>query len=818
MFAYRMRILLLAAVLCLSIALGAWQPAAANRTAQDAAVQINAAAAYNGYYKYGEWLPVTVDLGNSGSDLQGEVRIAVNTSSGVTVFGAPVELPSAGRKRLVIYVLPNNFSRELKVEFIVQGETLAQEAVKVQPQANVTYMAGLLAPERGALALLNAITLPGQERPKVLVDLTLDSLPERPEALRSFDLLVLNDIDTARITPEQAGALLAWVQEGGHLVIGGGAGAQRTTAGLPEALLPVQPQSVIDVPVEALSALVEFAEGMEIPTSGPFVSARGLSAPGAQVLLGTADFPLITEQTVGGGIVDFVALDLAGTPFNGWPGTTSIWNNLIGERGAYPTNMPFDMSPRQFRANSLFYALSNIPSLDLPSIRGIGLLLGLYILVVGPLNYLFLKRWRRLHLAWLTIPMLTAIFTAATFGIAYTLRGNDLVLNKIAIVQTQPAGSANVTSYLGLFSPRQQSYEVLVDGVSLVSPMTGYDSGVWNATGTTGGEMTFLQGSPSRVRGLTVNQWAMQSFMAESTWQGFGQLSGRLQMENDTLVGTVRNDTNYTLQDVIVAMQSRYVRLGSLQPGQEKEISLGLANLQNERFMSSLSYRIFQEANPTGTMSRADELKANILSSVFENAPWSKMISSSRLPSATAYSGLLVFGWLDQAPPEVQVQGSGLSQLTTALVYTNLGFSIPKSGFISIPPGIIPGAVTDMPVDSGICAGPASLNLRAGTADFSFQIPESIQTEQVSRLKIALWQDIGMQEDLPAVRLYSWAEQKWVSLQGPISGVNVIEDAAQFVDSAGMIKLQIDSQSQNYRCVYVDLGLEAQGAPVEGGE
>jgi hypothetical protein len=123
-------------------------------------------------------------------------------------------------------------------------------------------------------------------------------------------------------------------------------------------------------------------------------------------------------------------------------------------------------------------------------------------------------------MAWVTIPVLTALFTAGSFGIGYTLRGNDLVLNKIALVQVAD-GNAAVTSYMGLFSPRQQSYEVTVQGEGLLSPMINYyEANPWDSSGMppSGGEMVFTQGTPSTVKGLTVNQWAMQSFMSEGTW------------------------------------------------------------------------------------------------------------------------------------------------------------------------------------------------------------------------------------------------------------------------------------------------------------
>lgn len=80
-------------------------------------------------------------------------------------------------------------------------------------------------------------------------------------------------------------------------------------------------------------------------------------------------------------------------------------------------------------------ALSQLPSLDLPSVRGLGILLAIYIALVGPVNYLLLRWFRRLHWAWITIPLLTLIFSAGSFGIGYAMRGTDLILNHIAVVE-----------------------------------------------------------------------------------------------------------------------------------------------------------------------------------------------------------------------------------------------------------------------------------------------------------------------------------------------------------------------------------------------
>ena len=54
----------------------------------------------------------------------------------------------------------------------------------------------------------------------MLVSAGLSELPERMEALRSLDALVLSDVDTSSLTLGQRAALEGWVSQGGRLVPG----------------------------------------------------------------------------------------------------------------------------------------------------------------------------------------------------------------------------------------------------------------------------------------------------------------------------------------------------------------------------------------------------------------------------------------------------------------------------------------------------------------------------------------------------------------------------------------------------------------------
>ena len=275
-------------------------------SAQDSAqaVTISVSPAYQGYFKYGEWLPVWVNLENHGPNLEGEIQVKVTRDMAQTTFATPVSLPAGAHKRLPVYVLPNNFSHELKIEFVTDASTRLSQTTTIHPQPNLNYLVGIAASHRGALTLVTGIQLPGGRLP-VPVDILIDELPNRPEALRSLDTLILNDIDTIGLTPDQISSLTGWVRQGGRLVIGGGAGALRTTAGLPQKLLPLPPDDLTEL--DHIDALAKFVGAIPVRVPGPFLIATGNAKQG-QTRLDQDGYPLIQEINLGEGSVIFLAL------------------------------------------------------------------------------------------------------------------------------------------------------------------------------------------------------------------------------------------------------------------------------------------------------------------------------------------------------------------------------------------------------------------------------------------------------------------------------------------------------------------------------
>jgi hypothetical protein len=779
--------------------------------AQTRGLTMEVISATDGYFKYGEWLPLWIQLENSGSDVDVEVQVRMPTTQGISVFATPTSLASGARKRVPLYVLPNNYTHELEVQVVSGNDILASQKTPVAGLANVTFTFGLIAPEHGALSLLNGVVLPGRTRSVVLANLSLRNLPDRAEGLASFDALIINDVDTSVLDNDQRAALTQWVRQGGRMILGGGPGALRAAAGIPQDLLAMAPKNLAEM--SDVQPLVEFAETEPIQNPGPFTLAMG-DLLDSQVIVMAENQPLVIEKSVGAGKTYFVALDLATAPFNGWPGTTSFWAKLIGAGSTYPEWLPSDMSARQMVSNQMNYALSNLPALDLPSIRGLTTLLGFYVIMVGPVNYAVLRWRKRLHWAWLTIPLLTITFSAGAFSLGYLLRGNDIILNKIAIANSHPGGGATLRTYFGLFSPAQQSYLVELNSSGLVSPIRpDYDP--WGARAFQGGgETVFVQGEPTLVRGLTIDQWSMQAFMSEGTWDDFGELAADLQYSTNIITGSLRNNSKILLTDIALVLGSSIQRIPSLSPGEEAQVSLEMPNLATPNLGAPLSYRLFEQEfsqpMPTG-ISRELQLKQNLVDNLFTygfNAPGSAMFGAKG--GVGDITQILLLGWFDDAPPNLTVSGRSIAQQTIGLLTMNLSYTFPHSGHLSLPPGLVPSAIVEMPIEGGSCGYPGTqaIYLGRGTGVIEFYLPETFQGINLDELVVYIGTEGGW-ERVPNTAVYNWDQATYQELENPNTGPNSLNNIQGLVSQQQVVRVQISSpEGFTGACYYLGLGLE----------
>ncbi len=354
------------------------------------------------------WLPVRVIAANEGPDVIGSLEIEATRYDGGTVrYTRPIELSQQSRKEVFMYATAEGYLNSVQVNLLHDDEVLADATTRVSQVGGADLLYGVIAGSPSAFHNLGDIDpFNGQGH---FAQLELDDLPPASAAWRSLDVLLFSDTDTGDLSPAQSEALDTWIAAGGRLIIAGGPGWQRTLAGIGD-LSPVSLTGTATLTDLAVLGAYTFSE----PPEGPAQITTGDPVHGAEVLLEIDDVPVIIERSVGYGAIDYLAFD---PPLHGWRGMTGVYRNLLAD----PSQPPSWRQPQRnwFNAGE---AVNAVHGVDLPTILQMCAFAGAYVFVVGPLNFILLKRIRKQEYAWLTVPALVILFSAISYLAGSALR------------------------------------------------------------------------------------------------------------------------------------------------------------------------------------------------------------------------------------------------------------------------------------------------------------------------------------------------------------------------------------------------------------
>ena len=542
--------------------LGALLGPATATTAAAGQVTMDARVLLDGHVRVGSWMAVEVNLANDGPPVAGELRV-LGGAQGRTRFNLAVDLPTNSRKSVVLYAQPPSFGQSFDVNLVASSGVVATRKVTfVAPDPSRTVV-GVIAEK--APAIVSALRLPANANgaEPTIITLRVADLPGRIEAWDALDRLVWQDVDSASLRPDQLASLRGWLAGGGRLTIVGGTAGPASLSTLPDDLLPYRPLSILDVDAASFAGLIgpRPSKRVTVPAlAGDAAAARG------RILARSGDRVIAGEARYGGGVVTLIGMDPTGDWLARTPASDALWARLIPLRAVGPgaaLGGPLVLGDDSQMLN----ALMNLPALALPPVGGlIGLLAG-YVLLVGPVNYLVLRRIDRREWAWLTMPALVAAFTVAAFVYGNTLRGGQVILNQLAVVRGAVGTSDGLAKvYIGVFSPNRTTYQLDVPGGALLSsPSSSEMFGGFDAS-TNSGSLDILQGETTRVRDLAVGYNTLRAVRADAPVAA-PKISVSVRLDNGRMLGTVHNDSAVTLERAAVVLGGTVASLGDLAPG-----------------------------------------------------------------------------------------------------------------------------------------------------------------------------------------------------------------------------------------------------------
>ncbi|MEO9048931.1 MAG: hypothetical protein ABI334_04885 [Candidatus Dormiibacterota bacterium] len=749
---------------------------------------------YGNTIKLSQWMPVIVNITNSGPPLDGTLEIkAPNSFSGkggppggsTAVYETPISLATGSTKHFRSYVLEDQ-PGAISIQVVQNGRVVDSEQASVAA-APSGLLAAVVSDQPSTLDSLAGIH-PGGPGPSV-VHLAGPDLPDSGLLLRAFDLVAIDDFSTDTLTTAQRNALVDYAMSGGSILIGTGGSWHKTVASLPSSILPMQLTGSLAL---GQSTALGGLTGVEVATG---------TLAGATTWLSEGDKPLIVEKPVGQGYVSLATFDWNQDLITGWSGTPALLRQVfvrsvlglgasqnIGGLGGSAVNSV------SAKGGTISQALGSLPSLNLPAWWLVGALIVAYVLLVGPINYFVLRKINRRALAWLTVPAIVIVTSAGAYGTSVLTKGRSAQANQVSIIHTIPGWDrAYAEVYTGIFTPTRGDFNVSISGApTLVSPIYNFN-GAFPGTSQPGVQVDTTTGSIT-LPGMTA--FTMRGFATED-FTAAPAMEVDAHVLNGLLVGTVKNLSATSYTDGVVIAGNSFQKFGRLAPGTAVNFSFAptVASPFNgmPAFMTIYPNSLYGQGAPSANMSdgeREAEAKTAILSTLPING--SSGITASAMP--------MVVAWSRQSSEVITIDGSRPRSYAESGVVTTVPVS--QIGRGALPAGVVAARLVDMEGDMQAQGGPPGLTiLQSGSVTYDLA-PQLAPGTHLDSVSISSSNQFGGKGVIPPgssggpgtinSQVWDWSQGAWVDLAYKDGGNTSVPQGA-VNPSTGEVRLKLRS-------------------------
>ncbi|WP_435010849.1 hypothetical protein P12x_002135 [Tundrisphaera lichenicola] len=673
------------AAMALALALVAISGTSSTALGASRAVEVeNVRVGFQERYKVGTWTPVWIQLRGGLDGFNGILELVAQDEDGSpTTIGQSVQVAPGGSQRVTAYVRPGSLDPDFATIRFIDGKS----GRRVANDVPIGSMIGNKPPEPldqldyqiitlGRPAGVDIIpTMPGYNVSKnsgapglvgrarevsvARLEAIDDLLPGRWYGFDAVDVAVIDTNDKELMATLNSGrgeALRQWVERGGHLVVAASSNWQSVNDSLLAPMLPARLNGQIQVsPFDSLESFTGGSHQVAFENT-PVQVARleDIESRGGKVIASTLSTPLVVRGPYGFGRVTLIALDADTKPFAGWPDRGLFWIKALDLKGASA-----GVEAQKAQARIIRQDISDMATLvrrGLDQFAGVTLIpfgwvagfIMLYILLIGPGDYFFLKKvLKRMELTWITFPTIVIAVSLLAYYAAYVVKGTDLRVNKMDVVDVDlQSGRARGTSWINLFSPQNRDYSITAvpllpdrdpptDPSQVVAPPPGTEVLVsWFGAPESG-----LRGMNTRNRGMgfggggynyaplgkaemledvRIGIWSTKAFVAR--WTSPSPAPGTVldvdlqPVGTDRLAGTITNRLSVPLKDTIVAFGKQvYYNVGTIEPGASVQIESTLDRSFSQHLKEKRDSQSFLPANyyanQAENMNRADLLR-----------------------------------------------------------------------------------------------------------------------------------------------------------------------------------------------------------------
>jgi hypothetical protein len=645
-----------------------------------ATLQFDVFIGYDGTVHEADWFPVACEVLNDGPPFNAVFELFNEGGGRNQSRQMIIELPTNTRKRFVLPVFASagrssRWSARLMDE---KGKVRAErDGLVARDRAWDSPLIGAVPRTFGGLPDFPKITARQEEFQPLVARLQVDYFPDTPFALEGLDALYLNSERALDLKDNQVTALLAWLNGGGHLILGveqpvdvnGNLWLRQLlpctlndvvtkpikgeiqkwlrgeniepTPELPSSNTAAQPVPTVDPRINLdpqmarryglrPGALRSDGRGRMMSPANPFASlaaddafdqaelpvATG-SVRDGKVLLSLDKLPLIIEARRGRGRLTVLTFSPEREPLRSWKNRTWFWAKVVDLPPTWFTRPDFNRYGGMSIDGVIGAMIDSTQVRKLP-VKWLLLLLVVYLVVIGPLDQYWLKRINKQMLTWLTFPAYVALFSGLIYFIGYKLRAGETEWNELHLVDVVPKGEQaelRGRTYASVYSPINAKYELVSD--QPYATLRGEFQGPW--AGGLESSRAIVEQRGNGFRGeIFIPVWTSQLFVSDWLQSANVPVSALVSLEGGNIRVTVDNHLGRKLNDVRLALQGKFYNLGELAANQSKQFTFDTGR-EGTVFRQFVDQARLQFIN--AIQSRRQALGQDVrLSKTFENA------------------------------------------------------------------------------------------------------------------------------------------------------------------------------------------------------
>lgn len=530
-----------------------------------------------GYVRAESWIPVSFQVQSSGGDFQGKIEV----HRGYTVFHKSLDLSSGTSKQLDLLVYMSTYLEPMTYRVLDSHGRLVLERKLVSSMlSHQDNLILVISNTDYNHQFVNGIQNPWGGKTFVVYKKTGELYSEWL-AYAAADAIALGSISPAEISPARWKALLLNIASGGVLICS-------SATSLPVLRNPLLKNSFPEFSTdlnqiskgEFLMIRWKSTERREFPDIS--IPAQTLSPYAAQTDLrqSPSEPTLIVASPYYKGNTIYFAYDYTRLTEEIRTAFAAYWNRKIfSASGAAPFGQPY--RPRLEENPKIQKHLHNIPGLKLPDLKWFALFFFVYLVAIGPLQYLILNHLKKTSLLWATFPLVILIFTLLPLGYSKYRHSTGDNITQETVLEIFPE-LGEQTLY--------QTYAIVLAGTGVFDLQAYPDNSyltrpVRHAYNYQIEPFVLSEDIPFTLEQVRNKSYTFRTFDAISSQPASFPIQVRASIQDQELHGSVSNAGTDSLFDSFFFYDNKNaISLGTIGPGAKRNFTLKLSNVSYPPF------------------------------------------------------------------------------------------------------------------------------------------------------------------------------------------------------------------------------------------